>query len=126
MNRSGQSVAAALTRWPALVPESDLLVVYDDLDLPLGRLRLRPRGRAGGHRGLADITRVLTTEALPRLRFGIGHPGSARAVIDWVLEPFAPEEEAVLPAALERAVEAIECALRDGLGIAMDRFNGST
>lgn len=124
MNRSGESAAAALARWPALVPERDLLVVYDDLDLPLGRLRLRSGGSAGGHRGMADIARALATTGIPRLRFGIGHPGSAAAVVDWVLEPFSPEDERErLPAAIERAADAVTCALIEGLPVAMDRFN---
>lgn len=126
MNRSGQSVAAALARWPSLVPERDLVVVYDDLDLPPGRLRIRPGGSAGGHRGMADIARVLGTTAIPRLRFGIGHPGDAGAVVDWVLEPFSPDEEAgVLPGAIDRAADAVECLVSDGLTVAMGRYNGS-
>ena len=124
MNRSGQSVGAALARWPSLLPERDLVVVYDDLDLPPGRLRLRPGGSAGGHRGMADIARALGTSTIPRLRFGIGHPGSASAVIDWVLEPFLPEEEAgLLPGAIDRAADAVECVVADGLEVAMGRFN---
>ena len=124
MNRSGESVGAALERWPALAPERDLLVVLDDLDLPPGRLRLRPSGGAGGHRGLADIARALATQALPRLRFGIGHPGTATQVVDWVLEPFSASEEAeILPAALERAADAVECVVGEGLTVAMGRFN---
>ncbi|MFO0690739.1 MAG: aminoacyl-tRNA hydrolase [Myxococcota bacterium] len=127
MNRSGESVEAALARWPDLVPERDLLVVFDDLDLPPGRLRLRPSGGAGGHRGLADIVRVFGTQAIPRLRFGIGHPGSAAQVVDWVLEPFSAAEEAeVLPPAIERAADAVACALGEGLTVAMGRFNAAT
>ncbi len=127
MNRSGESVQAALARWPHLRPESDLLVVFDDLDLPTGRLRLRPGGGAGGHRGMADLVRALETTAIPRLRFGIGHPGQRSAVVDWVLEPFSADEEAgVLPGAIERAADAVECALQDGLSTAMDRFNAAT
>ncbi len=124
MNRSGESVGAALARWPSLVPERDLLVVYDDLDLPSGRLRLRPGGSAGGHRGMADIARALGTQEIPRLRFGIGHPGSQAAVIDWVLQPFSPEEETeLLPGAIDRAAEAVESVVADGIVVAMDRFN---
>jgi len=124
MNRSGQSVGAALAHWPSLVPERDLLVVYDDLDLPSGRLRLRPGGGAGGHRGMADITRALGTQEIPRLRFGIGHPGSQAAVVDWVLQPFSPEEEEdVLPGAIDRAADAVMSVVEDGLVVAMDRFN---
>lgn len=127
MNRSGETVAAALDRWPDLVPERDLLVVFDDLDLPPGRLRLRPGGGAGGHRGLADIVRVLGTQAIPRLRFGIGHPGTAAQVVDWVLEPFTAAEEAeILPPAIERAADAVESVLGEGMTIAMGRFNAAT
>lgn len=126
MNRSGASVAAALAHWPGLVRERDLLVVYDDLDLPLGRLRLRPGGSGGGHRGMADIARSLASTAIPRLRFGIGHPGTAAAVVDWVLEPFAPEDESErLPAAIDRAAEAAACVVVEGLTAAMDRFNSA-
>lgn len=126
MNRSGRAVLAALARWPALRPERDLLVVYDDLDLPPGRLRLRPGGRAGGHRGMADLVRVLGTESIPRLRFGIGHPGRADGVVDWVLEPFPPEDEAGwLSASVERAADAVLAVLRDGFVPAMGRFNAA-
>jgi len=126
MNRSGQSVGAALARWPGLVPERDLVVVYDDLDLPPGRIRIRPGGSAGGHRGMADIARVLGTTAIPRLRFGIGHPGATTAVADWVLEPFSTEDEAgLLPGAIDRAADAIECLVADGMAVAMGRYNGS-
>lgn len=124
MNRSGESVAAALSRWPSLVAQSDLLVVYDDLDLPPGRLRLRPGGGAGGHRGMTDIVRRLGHDRIARLRFGIGHPGRADAVVGWVLEPFAQsEEQAILPAAIERAADAALCFLELGIAPAMDRFN---
>jgi len=124
MNRSGQSVGAALALWPSLVPARDLLVVYDDLDLPSGRLRLRPGGSAGGHRGMADITRALGTQEIPRLRFGIGHPGCQSAVLDWVLQPFSPEEETeLLPGAIDRAADAVKSVVADGLVVAMDRFN---
>ena len=125
MNRSGRAVEAALAAHP-LDPASDLLVVYDDLDLPPGRLRLRPGGRAGGHRGMADIARVLGHDRIPRLRFGIGHPGSAASVVDWVLEPFSTGEESeILPAAIERAVEAVAAVVGEGLVPAMGRFNAA-
>lgn len=126
MNRSGRAVLAALERWPMLAPQRDLLVVYDDLDLPPGRLRLRPSGRSGGHRGLSDIVQALGTEAVPRLRFGIGHPGAKTGVVDWVLEPFTAEDEAGwLPAAIERAADAVVAFVEDGLIAAMGRFNAA-
>ena len=125
MNRSGASVAAAFARWPSLDPERDLLVVYDDLDLPTGRIRLRPSGGAGGHRGIGDILARLGTRAVPRLRFGVGHPGTREGVLDWVLSPFSAEEEAVVAASVDRVAEAIGLALGDGLEVAMGQFNGS-
>ena len=127
MNRSGTALLALLERWPELDPRTDLLVVYDDLDLPTGRIRLRPSGGGGGHRGIGDILLELDTKEIPRLRFGVGHPGSAGDVIDWVLAPFAVEEEATaLPAALERAADAIERTIRDGVTAAMGQFNSNS
>lgn len=124
MNRSGESMARVLERWPELMPESDLLIVCDDLDLRLGRIRLRPAGGSGGHRGLADIFDRLGTKMVPRLRFGIGHPGRAAKVIDWVLQPFdAQEEHELLPVMLDQAADAIEAVSREGVEVAMGRFN---
>ena len=123
MNRSGETVEVALERWPGLTPEADLLVVYDDMDLPTGRIRLRPSGGGGGHRGIGDILERLETKAVARLRFGVGHPGSAARVLDWVLQPFAEEERDVLPGALEWAADAVEAAMADGVTSAMGRFN---
>ncbi len=125
MNRSGASVAAACARWPGLDPASDLLVVYDDLDLPTGRIRLRPGGGAGGHRGIGDILDRLETREVPRLRFGVGHPGTREGVLDWVLSPFPADEERVVEASIDRAADAIERVLAEGLTVAMGQFNGS-
>jgi len=126
MNRSGASVAAALSRWPGLDPARDLLVVYDDLDLPPGRLRLRPSGSAGGQRGMADVLDRLGSRDVPRLRFGIGRPGPEAGVpvLDWVLGPFASElEPRALSAVLDRAAQAIEVVVGEGMREAMERFN---
>jgi len=126
MNRSGAATRAALERWPELSAQTDLLVIYDDMDLPTGRLRLRPRGGGGGHRGISDILGELDTKEIPRLRVGVGHPGSAEAVVDWVLDAFSPEEEAnVLPELLERAADAVEATIRDGVTTAMGQFNAA-
>ncbi len=124
MNRSGASIAAAVERWPTLEAETDLLVVYDDMDLPTGRIRLRPSGGAGGHRGIGDILLELDSKQGPRLRFGVGHPGSSDQVLDWVLQPFSPEEEStLLVAAVDRAADAIEATLGQGIKVAMGQFN---
>ncbi len=127
MNRSGRSVEAALERWPTLDAERDLVVVYDDLDLPTGRIRLRPSGGAGGHRGMGDIQAVLDTKAIPRLRFGIGHPGrDGPPVVDYVLGPFPEAEEPILEDALERAADALEAIADGGFASAMGAFNART
>lgn len=126
MNRSGRSVEAALERWPELDPTQRVLVVYDDVDLPTGRIRLRPSGGAGGHRGIGDILEVLGRTDVPRLRFGVGRPAWSSQVPDWVLEPFSDEEERTLPEAIARAVEALEAVVREGLRPAMGQFNAAS
>lgn len=123
MNRSGASVARA-ARSLALGGPEELLVVYDDLDLPFGRLRVRPRGSSGGHRGLADIQRALGTQDIPRLRFGVGRPDEGDAgALDHVLGAWRDDEAKALGALLERAADAVECVCRDGVVASMNRFN---
>ncbi len=124
MNRSGEAVAEALVAHPGLEPASDLLVLFDDADLPLGRLRLRARGTSGGHNGLGDVLERLAVDTVPRLRFGIGRPDGPEDTVDWVLTPFAPDEEALLARALPRAVDAALCFVQEGIAPAMNRFNG--
>jgi len=121
MNGSGQAVIQALNGLALADPAQDLLIVLDDLDLPLGRLRLRPRGSDGGQR---DVIAWLGSEAVPRLRFGVGRPPPGVDPIDWVLQPFRGSDERVLSRAIPRAAEAVECFLAEGAALAMDRFNG--
>ena len=123
MNLSGRSVVAAVDALPVGDLTSDLVVVYDDLDLPFGRLRVRPGGGAGGHRGLADIQERLGRSDFPRVRFGIGRPPPGEDPVDYVLAPFTSEERAALAAHLERACDAIETLLAEGVTAAMNRFN---
>jgi PTH1 family peptidyl-tRNA hydrolase len=123
MNHSGRAVAVALDSLPVDAVSSDLLVVYDDVDLPLGRLRLRARGGDGGHRGLRDVIACLGTQELPRLRFGIGRPPGFRDTTTHVLEEFSPSEGEILARALDRASEAVGAFLTEGVVAAMDRFN---
>lgn len=126
MNRSGTPTRQAVE---ALAIEADeLLVVYDDLDLPLGKLRMKERGSSGGHRGLTDIARELAPrgepfERIARLRIGIGRNPVDVPVEDYVLEPFAADEEPIIIASLERAAEAALTWFREGPRAAMDRFN---
>ena len=123
MNRSGRSLAAALRMLPLDDPSRDLLVAVDDLDLPFARLRLRAAGGAGGHRGLEDLIDHLGGGAFARLRFGIGRPPPELDPVDYVLRPFDASERAELGAALERAADAAEAVLRDGVELAMNRVN---
>lgn len=121
MNLSGQAVGR-LSRAYEIQP-SQILVVYDDLDLPLGRLRLRPEGGSGGHKGMRSIVDTLGTRAFPRLRVGIDRPPGRMDPADYVLQPFSQEEESFVTEIIERAVSAVECWLADGIVAAMDRFN---
>jgi PTH1 family peptidyl-tRNA hydrolase len=123
MNLSGDAVAEALRMLPVEEPSRDLLVIFDDVDLPFGRLRLRPKGGAAGHKGLAHIAERLGTNAIPRLRFGVGRPEGAMETRDWVLRPFSDEEESRLDERLDEAAAAVEMALAQGITVAMNRFN---
>jgi peptidyl-tRNA hydrolase, PTH1 family len=121
MNESGRSVAAA-TRF-FKVPAESLLVVHDDVDLEPGRLQARRGGGLAGHNGLRSLAQHLGTQDFLRLRIGVGRPGRGdpRPVKDWVLSPFAPEEDA--DALVARAADAVETIVRDGLEAAQQRFN---
>jgi PTH1 family peptidyl-tRNA hydrolase len=121
MNRSGHAVIAYASRAKS-VPES-ILVVADDLDLPFGRLRLRPGGSAGGHNGLRSIAAELQTETFARLRVGIGRPVEGEP-IDYVLAQFNPAESVNLPAIVGAAYEMACAAVESGLLVAMNQFNG--
>jgi PTH1 family peptidyl-tRNA hydrolase len=123
MNLSGDAVAAALRRLPVEDPARDLVVVLDDVDLPFGRLRIRPSGGAGGHKGLADIIEKLGRRDFARVRFGVGRPSLPMDTADFVLQRFAPEEEAALGPRVEEAVQALETLLTEGPAEAMNRFN---
>lgn len=121
VNVSGEAVRD-LRRRHRVRPE-DLYVAVDDLDLPLGRLRLRAKGSAGGHNGLRSIIEALGTTEFPRLRIGIGRPPEGTDPAEYVLTRFSAEEQRALDEALDRAVEALETAIAEGIGVAMNRFN---
>lgn len=120
MNRSGQSVAQAMGFYK-LAP-ADLLVVLDDMALPLGRLRIRRQGSAGGHNGLEDIIGRLGNDGFSRLRIGIEQVGGER-MVGHVLSPFAPQEREEIEAAIVRAADAVQCWLEVGPEEAMNRYN---
>lgn len=121
MNDSGQAVSPLLSYYK--VPASRLLVIYDDLDLPLGRIRLRSSGSAGGHNGMLSIIRQLGSNDFPRLRVGIGRPEHGEPY-QYVLSDFAADQAIEMSKAYERAVDAVECYLREGVEAAMNQYNG--
>lgn len=123
MNLSGQAVAL-LARRNGIQPES-ILVISDDLDLPVGRLRLRNGGADGGHNGLKSIIAELGSSSFRRLRIGIGRPKPGETV-DYVLSKFEGEEERRFEASLAAAVEAVRTVLTGGMARAMNRFNAWT
>ena len=122
MNLSGEAVGEA-ARFYKLDP-AHVLIISDDVDLPLGKLRLRTGGSAGGHNGLKSIIQHLGTDQFPRLKVGVGgkpHPDYDMA--DWVLGKLQGEDKKVLDEAVKRAADAVECFLREGPQRAMNRFN---
>jgi PTH1 family peptidyl-tRNA hydrolase len=121
MNRSGVAVAALLQQYG--VTASDLVVIYDDLDLPLGRIRIRTKGSAGGHRGVSSIIEHLGGVPFNRIRIGIGRPPEGTVAIDHVLAPFGAAEMADLSMAVERSVAALGCLLHEGATAAMGVYN---
>ncbi len=119
MNESGKAVQPIMRWWK--IPPDHILVIYDDLDIPLGRLRLRADGSSGGHRGISSIIAETNSPAFNRLRIGIGRPiGDA---IDHVLNGFSVEEKAVLAKLFEQLDPIVDCFLREGIASAMNRYN---
>ena len=122
MNLSGEAVGEAARFYK--LPPDHVLVVSDDVDLPLGKLRIRTGGSAGGHNGLKSVIQHLGTDQFPRLKVGVGgkpHPDYDMA--DWVLGRLQGEDKKVMDEAVKRAADAVECLLREGPQIAMNRFN---
>ncbi|MEY2832947.1 MAG: hypothetical protein RLZZ574_2206 [Cyanobacteriota bacterium] len=122
MNRSGQSVRA-VTDWYKVEARS-VLVIYDDMDLPVGRLRMRLSGSAGGHNGMKSIIAHLGSQEFPRLRIGIGKSDGEKTTISHVLGKFAPEEFKAIDEILYISVKAIELSLKEGIDQSMNRYNG--
>jgi len=122
MNLSGQSVGGLVRFYK--VPLSNLLVAYDDVDLPLGTLRLRPDGGSAGQKGMSSIIDRLGTQDLPRLRLGIGRPPGRMEAADYVLQDFSSGEKELLRLMLDRAAEAALAFVAEGLETAMNQFNG--
>ena len=121
MNRSGATVKAMLREYRG--GSEDLTVVYDDLDLPFGRIRIRTQGSAGGHRGIVSIMENLAGAPFCRIRIGVGRPPGGMDAADYVLEAFDAGEVGALSEILDRAAAAVDCLLRDGVKRAMELYN---
>jgi peptidyl-tRNA hydrolase, PTH1 family len=121
MNESGRSVAQLVGFYK--IPPERTLIVCDDMSLPLGKLRIRTRGSSGGQKGLADILKSFGTEEVPRLRIGIDRPPPEWEVTDFVLSRFRENERATVSEAIERAADAVECWLSDGVLASMNQYN---
>lgn len=121
MNRSGEAVVSYLQVLD-LEPHH-LLVIFDDISLPVGTVRLRKKGGAGGHNGMQSIIDHLGTADFPRLRFGVGSDFERGEQVDYVLSPFASEEQEVVETAVTQATDAVLTMLQEGIDIAMNRYN---
>ena len=123
MNRSG-AVLAPLRAIDGFDPARDLLVLVDDVALPVGRFRLRGAGSAGGHNGLKSVEGALRRQDYARLRIGVGpRPMEVDDLADWVLDAFTSDERTALDGLLSPMAEAVECWLNEGIEVAMNRFN---
>jgi len=120
MNLSGQAVRQLVSFYKLSL--EDILVIYDDLDLPLGTIRLRPEGGSGGHKGMRSIIEALGSQAFPRLRVGIGRPPGNDAV-SYVLSDFTADEQITLESVYEKVAAAVELFLREGIEAAMNVYN---
>jgi len=127
VNLSGNSVACLIHKYN--IPLNDLLIIYDDLDLPLGKIRLRQSGSSGGHKGMNSIISALGSKNFPRIRVGIGRPQGENqsikedAIVNYVLSDFSPQEEAIIKSVIARVAEAIDYFLAQGIKTAMNKFN---
>jgi PTH1 family peptidyl-tRNA hydrolase len=120
MNRSGPPLLAIAQFYK--IAAAEILIILDDFSLPLGRLRIRPDGSSGGHNGLESIIMQFGTEEIPRLRIGIGS-APMEGSVDYVLGRFFEEEQPVLRSTIDRADDAVKCAIDNGLVSAMNTFN---
>lgn len=129
VNLSGEAISRLMQKHPISV--EDVIVIHDDLDLPLGRLRIRKGGSSGGHKGINSIIAAIGSKDFYRIKVGIGRPvgpdgmptTDEKIIVDYVLGNFTPEEEKALKPVIDRVAEAIECLLTEGLNAAMNRFN---
>jgi len=123
MNLSGESISE-IVEWYKL-PVKNLIVIYDDVDLPLGTIRIRPKGSSGTHNGMKSVIYHLQSDEFPRIRIGIGNAPEEWDLADYVLGKFSPEEVGIIAKSVERAAEAAAVAIQSGIETAMNLYNGS-
>lgn len=121
MNESGRAIGPLLSWYKLSV--DDLIVAYDDMDIPVGTVRIRAKGSAGGHNGMKSILYHVHNENFPRVRIGIGRPPHGKDVIAHVLSPFGADDVQKVKEAIKYLVPAVECIVTDGLDMAMNRYN---
>lgn len=124
MNLSGQAVQQLLNFYKEGI--SDLIVIYDDLDLELGKLRFRDKGSAGGHNGIKSMIQCLNSQDFPRLKVGIGRPPSFMQTADYVLGTFSKEEGPIIDDSMQKACEGIKVWMKEGINITMNKFNSNS
>lgn len=123
MNLSGQAIGSLVRFYK--VPPENMLVAYDEVDLPFGTIRLRPGGGSAGHKGMASVIERLATEDYPRMRLGVGRPPGHMDAASYVLQDFSRAEMVTLPVFLDHAVDAVLVFVEKGLVTAMNQFNGA-
>jgi len=121
MNKSGHPTRSLVRFYK--IPLDQILIIYDDVDLPFATIRMKPSGGPGGHKGMDSVIEQLGTQAIPRLRLGIGRPPGYKQTANYVLKPFSAEEKAFLPAFLERAANAVFTFMDEGIEQAMTQYN---
>ena len=121
MNNSGDAINYLVARFG--VKPADIVVIYDEMDLPVGRIRIRPNGSPAGHNGIRSIIGELRTQEFPRIRVGIGHPEMRGGQVSHVLNRFTDEEAPTIAAVVKQVAEAVDCMLAENITVAMNRFN---
>ncbi|NLJ70284.1 MAG: aminoacyl-tRNA hydrolase [Clostridiaceae bacterium] len=122
MNRSGESIRAAVDFYK--IPLANLLVIYDDIDIEIGKIRIRPWGSAGSHNGMRSIIEHLDSDQFPRIRVGIGPQPENIDIIQYVMSNVASDQQKIIFDALNKAADAVEITLKNDLDLAMNRLNG--
>ena len=122
MNLSGESLAS-ITNFYKIDPEEELIVIYDDISLDVGRLRLRAKGSAGGHNGIKSIINLLGTDKFKRIKTGVGDKPANYDLADYVLGHFSPSDQKIMNETFEKVNDAVECIISEGMDRAMCKFN---